>query len=145
MAKPKFWITAEKLEVKEACKDDLDKFRKEWPEGCSPNLANLKRAVQLGLDLEWFAVMFLPDGEEYEAFDAEVDKAYHGTYEVTDRLHKLHNRGRIDWMEYRRRVAVAYRARDMKVAKIVRKYIAKAEDLDWGPVPEDEERGILEI
>lgn len=39
----------------------LDIFQSEWPENCETTLENLLRAVELGLDLNWFAQNFLSD------------------------------------------------------------------------------------
>lgn len=52
-------ITAKKLVTEGACGKPLATFRKEWPEGARVTLKNLRRALELKLDIEWFASRFL--------------------------------------------------------------------------------------
>jgi len=52
-------ITVNDLKEKGACLQQLDVFRAEWPDGGEITLAGLYRAVELKLDLEWFASKFL--------------------------------------------------------------------------------------
>ena len=60
-------ITAEMLRAKGACEERVATFEKEWPEGTELTLPVAMRALALGLDLSWFAAMFLrgPAWKEY--------------------------------------------------------------------------------
>jgi len=53
-------ITAEMLRAKGACADQVEKFRKTWPNGATVTKANALKAAKLGLDNEWVADNFLP-------------------------------------------------------------------------------------
>ena len=46
-------ITAKKLRKLKACKEQVEIFEKEWPQGCRVTLKACRRAVELGLDLNW--------------------------------------------------------------------------------------------
>ena len=41
--------------------EQLAAFREEWPDGAEVTEENLNRAIALGLDIEWFATIFLSD------------------------------------------------------------------------------------
>ena len=71
-------ITAEMLETKGACADQVAIFRKHWPEGARPLLRTIKKAARLGLDLDWFACGFLARSAlaAYEEATASVLAAY---------------------------------------------------------------------
>lgn len=47
-------ITSEMLRELGACKPHIKDFEEEWPKGTTFRLKNLKRAEELGLDLDWF-------------------------------------------------------------------------------------------
>jgi len=47
-------ITAEMLEAKGACKDQVVVFRQLWPDGVVPSLGTCEKAQEAGLDLTWF-------------------------------------------------------------------------------------------
>lgn len=53
-------VTVKELRDKGACKRQVRVFKKEWPKGVEITLEALERAVELELDLYWFADMFLP-------------------------------------------------------------------------------------
>ena len=49
-------VTANKLRKMGACKEDgIDVFAAEWPDGCNLTKKALLRAVEIGLDVDWFA------------------------------------------------------------------------------------------
>ena len=52
-------ITAEILREKGASCSQVAIFKKEWPHSGSVTLRNCLRAVELGLDIDWFAYHFL--------------------------------------------------------------------------------------
>ncbi|RPI60477.1 MAG: hypothetical protein EHM48_07185, partial [Planctomycetaceae bacterium] len=51
-------ITATMLRKAEACSEQVDIFREEWPRGCVVNEANIRRALELELDV-WWVVEYL--------------------------------------------------------------------------------------
>ena len=69
-------ITIDWLREHRACGTEV--FKREWPDGCEPTLANLLRAVELGLSLDWFATYWLstPMKREYEEKLAPIDREY---------------------------------------------------------------------
>ena len=52
-------ITAKMLRAKNACENQVAIFEREWPKGARPTLKNIRRATELGLDVDWFARTFL--------------------------------------------------------------------------------------
>ena len=71
-------ITADMLRERDACEEQVLVFEKEWPKGTDVTLEAALRAVELGLDLEWFAASFL-SGEAWEAYQkapAPAGEAY---------------------------------------------------------------------
>jgi len=54
-------VTARQLRNKRPCEDQLLISEKEWPKGVEITAQVLQRAVELKLDLGWFACHFLSD------------------------------------------------------------------------------------
>ena len=73
-----FVITADLLESKEACLEQLEIFRLEWPAGCEVTLQNCRRVVELQFDLNWIVTTFLsaPALKTYEEAKATAWRAY---------------------------------------------------------------------
>jgi hypothetical protein len=71
-------ITAKMLQKQGACQEQVDLFRKEWPQGAVVNKKNALRAVELGLDIRWVAVKFLkaPAWAEYKKVTAAAWAEY---------------------------------------------------------------------
>ena len=71
-------ITAETLEAKGACSDQVATFRRHWPDGARPLLRTIRKAARLGLDLDWFAEEFLsaPARQEYEKARTQAWREY---------------------------------------------------------------------
>lgn len=53
-------ITVDLLRRHRAYPNEIAIVAAEWPEGCEVSEANLLRAGELGLNLDWFADLFLP-------------------------------------------------------------------------------------
>ena len=72
-------ITAEMLRAKNACDDQVAIFEKEWPAGVEVTAAVVWRAVELELDIHWFAAKFLPTPAwaEYEKAIAAARAEYY--------------------------------------------------------------------
>lgn len=68
MARSKYTITAEMLEG--ACAREVAIFNKEWPDGAVVTLKNIKRAAELGINIDWAALKFLPKGTHWEFLKA---------------------------------------------------------------------------
>ena len=71
-------ITTEQLIGREACKDQVAIFNREWPSGTEITLKSLERATELELNLDWFAGRFLPP-LAYKAYLDAIREAY-GAY-----------------------------------------------------------------
>ena len=71
-------VTVEQLRAKRACTDQVKVFEQEWPDGVEITLEVLQRAVELELDLDWFACRFLPAPalEAYHKATAPAWKAF---------------------------------------------------------------------
>ena len=54
------YLTAEMLREKGASCVQVVAFEKEWPDGNEVSATTIERAVELGLDIVWFAEQFLP-------------------------------------------------------------------------------------
>jgi len=66
------------LKEENACEDQVILFEKEWPDGVEVTVEAILRAIELGLDIDWFADNFLstPILEAYEGATAPVREAY---------------------------------------------------------------------
>ena len=53
-------VTAADLTSRGATCEQVGVFAAEWPDGAAWTAANIRRAAELGLDLDWFANAFLP-------------------------------------------------------------------------------------
>ena len=54
------YLTADMLREKNACNYQVAVFEKEWPDGIKITKKAILRAVELELDINWFAYQFLP-------------------------------------------------------------------------------------
>ena len=72
------YLTADMLKEKDACNYQVTVFEKEWPDGAEVTVEAILRAVELELDIDWFARQFLPAPvrKAYEEALAPVQKAY---------------------------------------------------------------------
>jgi len=52
-------LTAEMLRAREACAGQVATFEDEWPDGVEITETVVRRAVELHLDIDWFAENFL--------------------------------------------------------------------------------------
>ena len=77
-------VTADMLRLrrKPACKDQVDIFEEEWPDGAEATLPNCLRAVELDLDLSWFVANFL-SASTWKVFRQTIDRAWEGYDEAT--------------------------------------------------------------
>ena len=71
-------ITAAMLREHHACPGQLATFELEWPKGVVPTLAACRRALALGLDLNWAARVLMPAPalKAYDEACATAWKAY---------------------------------------------------------------------
>ena len=67
-------LTAEDLAAKDACPDQVEIFRKLWPDGVVPSRRAIFRAAKASLDLSWYADHFLP-APAREAYNKVCDPA----------------------------------------------------------------------
>jgi len=68
-------VTAEMLRDKNACKGQVLIFEKEWPNGTRITKSACLRAVELKLDINWFAYWFLKD-KSLEAYQKAREPAW---------------------------------------------------------------------
>lgn len=59
-------ITVERLRALGARCEELRAFEREWPDGAAVTRENVLRAVELRLDMEWFARRLLPESQAAE-------------------------------------------------------------------------------
>ena len=71
-------VTVAWLRKHDACKEQVDTFKAEWPKGTLPTEKALLRAVELGLDIDWLAGHYLtaPALAEYERVTAQAWAEY---------------------------------------------------------------------
>ena len=71
-------LTAEMLRARNACAGQVATFEDEWPDGVEVTEAVVRRAVELGLDIDWFAQNFLtaPARAEYNKMVAAAWAEY---------------------------------------------------------------------
>lgn len=86
-------ITAKSLRDEGASCYQVTRFAAEWPEGCEVTEATLLRAAELHLDLDWFAMHFLPD-PLWTEYGNQVVSRWYRRQEVPL------------WAEYERQVAL---------------------------------------
>ena len=53
------YLTTDMLKEKNVCEGQVTIFEKEWPDGVKITKKAIIRAVELGLDIDWFADNFL--------------------------------------------------------------------------------------
>ena len=72
------YLTADMLSEKDACNYQVIVFEKEWPDGIKITKKAILRAVELELDINWFAYQFLPAPiwKAYWKAMAPLEKAY---------------------------------------------------------------------
>ena len=68
-------VTIELLQARGASCSELDVFTKEWPQGGKLNKKNILRALELGLNLDWFAFNCLPPSARAD-FKKATDSAW---------------------------------------------------------------------
>ena len=75
-------ISPKWLEDKGACGDQVKLFAGEWPDGCDVTEANLRRAGEIGMLLEWLADRALPRSlyADYQAKRAPLDADYRAKF-----------------------------------------------------------------
>ena len=107
-------VTAELLREKRASCPQVDTFETEWKDGCEVNLPNLLRAVELELDLNWFALHCLPAPiwERYDAEIAPIRKRYHAEVAPI-------------WTRYHAEIAPIRDRYDAEIATIRKRYDAE--------------------
>lgn len=92
-------ITAEMLDDKWACAEQVEIFEEEWPDGAKLTKKNLLRAAELELGVDWFLCKFLPRGLSNK-YEKQIESA-------ADRLDKTETEA---WQKTgRRRYAGFYR------------------------------------
>lgn len=86
-------ITVKWLKKNYACKDDIKVFCRVWGRKAPLTLENLKRAVELQLDIRWLARCLLrSDNEALKVFDEAADEArrfYDGAIAEAYRVHQI--------------------------------------------------------
>ena len=82
-------ITRAWLEERRACPDQVAVFAREWPKGAELNEANIRRALELHLDLSWLAerVLTAEPSRLYCEATAEADRLYCEATAEADRLY----------------------------------------------------------
>ena len=65
-------ITAEMLTQKDACTDQIDRFRERFPDGVDPETVQPEEVI--GLDV-WWAVFYMLPAPAWEAYKEAVDAA----------------------------------------------------------------------
>ena len=85
-------VTTAELRGKGACESQVLLFKKEWGAGCEVTLPNLLRAVELNLNISWFACNCLPTPikQHFKAEEATIWKRYYA--ELATLIDKLINR-----------------------------------------------------
>lgn len=68
-------LTVEILKSLGACRDGIEDFAKEWPNGAEVTVENVLRAMELEMDFDWFVDDALPL-EAVKEFDTRTDEAW---------------------------------------------------------------------
>jgi len=71
-------ITAAWLREENACEDQVLTFEAEWPNGADITAGNIRRAIELKLDVDWLFALVLraPIYKQYQEARAAIDKQY---------------------------------------------------------------------
>ena len=69
------FVTRAMLRAAGACHDQAQAFSREWPDGASATAANCRRAIELGLDLDWAAERLL-SATALEAYEQATAAAF---------------------------------------------------------------------
>ena len=83
-------ITSAMLVEAGACHDQLDLFRKTFPHGCRLTLANVQKALSVGLDVDWAVERFATKSAQdayYAATESAQDAYRAATKPALDAYH----------------------------------------------------------
>jgi len=71
-------ITAAWLREENACEDQVLTFEAEWPNGADITAGNIRRAIELKLDVDWLFALVLraPIYKQYDEACAPIYKQY---------------------------------------------------------------------
>jgi len=105
-------VTVQMLRDAWACLDQVAIFAKEWPNGIEITEASTARAIQLGLDIPWFAQQFL-SGNARAVWNAAAKTAYATFQQATTEAWEIYKRTMWQEPTERARASAAYE----KVAK----------------------------
>lgn len=111
-------IIAEWLRERGACNDQVAIFAAEWgPDGADWTEANLRRAVALGLDIEWLAETTL-SASDRKAFDEAVAPHRKAFEEAMDADRKAFDEALVqDWKAFEEAVAQDWKVFNEAVAQ----------------------------
>ena len=130
-------ITGEMLV--EACEEQREVFRKEWPEGAEATIENVLWAVELGLDLSWGERWFTP--EALGEYRRQRDPLYKAFERQLAPLYKEYERRRAPlWRAYERRRALVDKDFERQLAPFREEY-----ERGRAPIQEEYERQIAPI
>ena len=124
-------ISLEWLQARDACRDQVEIFAREWPKGVVVSLKVLKRAAELQLDIDWFAgrVLRTPLYADYQAKRATLDADYHAKCAPLDADYRA-KRAPLD-ADYRAKRVQPYADYEAKVALLDADLEAKIAMLLW--------------
>ena len=123
-------ITPKLLVSLNACEEQYQKFVDEWPDGAEVTVANVLRAIEIDLDLDWFIrEFFTPTAlDEYErvrdAALAEYEKATAPALAEFERVRDT------AWAEFEKATAPALAEYERAIAPAWAEY-EKARDAAW--------------
>jgi len=120
-------VTAQMLRDRNACEDQVAIFEREWPDGVNVGIRAARKAVKLGLDLEWFAETFLPPAA-WADYEKAIAPAWADYEKATAAARAEYRKATAAaWVEYDKATAAARAEYDKAKAAAVVAAIAKAE------------------
>ena len=120
-------LTAAMLREHHACEEQVVIFAAEWPAGCEITEATLFRALELGLDIDWFACEFLPAPLLAEYRRQEVPLLAEYKRKIASLLAEYGRQAAPFREEYGRQVTPLWEEFERKVVPLIASLIAQAE------------------
>ena len=111
-------ITTAWLREQRACPEQIEVFKKQWPEGASITEANLLRAAELNLNLGWLATQILSPSllAEYRRQSAPFLEEYRR--QIAPFLEEYERQKASFFADYRRKMALLWAEYDRQIAPL---------------------------
>ena len=110
-------LTYKELKAKDPCNDQFEIYKANFPNNCKVTKRGILKAVELNLDLDWFANKFLP-APAWKACNKATEPAWEAYQKATEPA----------WEAYQKAIASAWEAYNKTTASALWKIIKGIEN-----------------